>query len=163
MFIPRLSKASCGSPQSGGGGGATPAAASRLYQRCSPVVLSSFRQRIDKELSWWRLYITGRNPHYPPRTEMYEFLTQRGVAVEFMQVREIEDFTKWVQTRIQFGIKYPQFPYGTLEDKVDEYKQKYPMPQQRQTTTTTTVHHPSTKTDEECSVEGRSETTERST
>eukprot|EP00922_Rhytidocystis_sp_ex-Travisia-forbesii_P051508 GHVS01076432.1.p1 GENE.GHVS01076432.1~~GHVS01076432.1.p1 ORF type:complete len:239 (+),score=43.99 GHVS01076432.1:72-719(+) len=81
-------------------------------------------------VEWWDLYITGRNPHYPPRTDMYRFLSSRGVSVKEMEVRDIEDFTKWIQTRIKFGIKYPQFPYGTLEDKINQFKLKYPLTEQ---------------------------------
>eukprot|EP00921_Rhytidocystis_pertsovi_P009632 GHVQ01015553.1.p1 GENE.GHVQ01015553.1~~GHVQ01015553.1.p1 ORF type:complete len:242 (-),score=38.67 GHVQ01015553.1:1281-2006(-) len=81
----------------------------------------------DLSTSWWDLYVRGENPQYPPRQEMYAFLTARGVDVRFMEVKEIEDFTKWIQTRKKYGKKFPQMPFGTLEDKIEEYKEKHPL------------------------------------
>lgn len=78
--------------------------------------------------SWWELYVKGQNPEYPPRQRMFEFLTQKGIDVLEMEIREIEDFTKWLEMRRVYGDKFPRFPYDvTLEDKIEALREKYPL------------------------------------
>lgn len=75
----------------------------------------------------------GINPEYPPRQRMFAFLTERGIDVLEMDIREIEDFTKWLEMRRVYGEKFPRFPYDlTLDDKIDVLKEKYPLQKDRQ-------------------------------
>ncbi|CBZ50102.1 conserved hypothetical protein [Neospora caninum Liverpool] len=78
--------------------------------------------------SWWELYVKGVNPEYPPRQRMYAFLTAAGVDVLEMEIREIEDVTRWLEMRNVYGEKFPRFPYDvTFEDKIEALKEKYPL------------------------------------
>ncbi|PFH35347.1 hypothetical protein BESB_062340 [Besnoitia besnoiti] len=82
--------------------------------------------------SWWELYVKGVNPEYPPRQRMYAFLTAQGVDVLEMEIREIEDATRWLEMRNVYGEKFPRFPYDvTLDDKVQELREKYPLVDKR--------------------------------
>lgn len=75
---------------------------------------------------WWEYYVRGENPDYPMRRRMFEYLWNRGVNVYKMSYTQIEDWTRWVEVRRQYGIilpknprRYPQFPGSvTLEDKL---------------------------------------------
>ncbi|PHJ18793.1 hypothetical protein CSUI_007380 [Cystoisospora suis] len=59
--------------------------------------------------------------------------TKRGIDVLEMEIREIEDFTKWLEMRRVYGEKFPRFPYDvTLDDKIDALKEKYPLQEDRQ-------------------------------
>ncbi|EDO08511.1 hypothetical protein BBOV_III009550 [Babesia bovis T2Bo] len=77
---------------------------------------------------WWPLYVRGEVPHYPPRRDMFEYLTSQGVDVERMEAFEIEDFTRWLLMRKKYGPAYPRMPYDvTLEQKIEELKRRLPL------------------------------------
>ncbi|EPR58514.1 hypothetical protein TGDOM2_222390 [Toxoplasma gondii GAB2-2007-GAL-DOM2] len=78
--------------------------------------------------SWWELYVKGVNPEYPPRQRMFAFLTAQGVDVLEMEIREIEDVTRWLEMSNVYGEKFPRFPYDvTFQDKIEALKEKYPL------------------------------------
>ncbi|KEP63075.1 UNVERIFIED_CONTAM: hypothetical protein HHA_222390 [Hammondia hammondi] len=78
--------------------------------------------------SWWELYVKGVNPEYPPRQRMFAFLTAQGVDVLEMEIREIEDVTRWLEMSNVYGEKFPRFPYDvTFQDKIEVLKEKYPL------------------------------------